>query len=145
MVAFECGTLSYSKSSGLICFTLKFYHCINLSVQVLFTEKIGQAAPFRPLFGNLSNNLKRKNLWPSLEVHVIYALCYLLCVNLRGCLELKKYLFATDPQVFDPNFIAQYLLVPVNTIVKTCLLPWMMKSYYELSLCSKTSDKYHKY
>ena len=36
-----------------------------------------------------------------------------------------KYVSAKDSQVFEPLFIAQYLLCPVNTIVIAYLLLWM--------------------
>ena len=42
---------------------------------------------------------------------------------------MKLYHSANDLNICDPLFIAQYLLVPVNTIVKNSLLPWMMKDY----------------
>ena len=52
------------------------------------------------------------------------------------------YLSAKDKDVFDPHFIAQYLLAPVNTIVKTWLLPWMMEPYENLKLDPKTKNQY---
>jgi len=83
--------------------------------------------PYHPLFNEYEKNLKRKELWSSVEVHVIYTLVYTLCMSQSGVNQLRKYMGAEDPDVFDPLFIAQYLLVPVNTIVKNCLLPWMME------------------
>ena len=62
-------------------------------------------------------------------VHAIYGLIYTLCTNKDDIVLFKKYLLATDTQVFDPHFIVQYLLVPVNTIVKHSLQPWMMMEY----------------
>ena len=94
--------------------------------------KGGAVFPFRPLFTGISHQLKRGTLWNNLEVHVIYALVYLLCTNKNGLSEFKMYLAARDPQVFDPHFIAQYLLVPINTIVKFYLLPWMMEPHYKM-------------
>ena len=47
----------------------------------------------------------------------------------EGVFELRRFCNAKDLDVFEPLFIAQYLLVPVNTIVKTSLLPWMMKKH----------------
>src|SRR5207253_1223255 len=41
----------------------------------------------------------------------------------------KEYLSSNGQDIFDPIFIAQYLLSPVNTNVKTSLHPWMMKAY----------------
>ena len=60
-----------------------------------------------------------------------------MCTNQNGILLFKEYLSCNDQDIFDPIFIAQYLLVPVNTIVKTCLHPWMMKAYLK--------HKEHKY
>jgi len=74
-------------------------------------------------------NLKRWKIWGSLEVHVVYALIYTMCTNRKGLRLLKTYLAGKNQQVFDPYFIAQYLLVPVNTIVTNTLLPWMLKEY----------------
>src|SRR5207253_1074627 len=85
--------------------------------------------------------LKRKE-WLNLEVHVIYAIFYLLCTNKEGFLELKKYLVTEDKDLVDPYFIAQYLLVPVNTIVNNYLLPWMMKPWENLNLVEKTKNEY---
>ena len=74
-------------------------------------------------------NLKRHIIWGSLEVHVVYALIYTMCTNRKGLRLLKTYLAGKNQQVFDPYFIAQYLLAPVNTIVTNTLLPWMLKEY----------------
>jgi hypothetical protein len=62
------------------------------------------------------------------EVHAIFGLAYLLFMSKEGVQEFRNYLLADDPDVFEPLYIAQYLLVPVNTIVKSTLHPWMMKS-----------------
>src|SRR5687767_3986393 len=70
----------------------------------------------------------REKLWKRVEAHVIYALVYTMCMSLKGVEQLKKYFSAKDQQVFEPLFIAQYLLTPVNTIVKNSLGPWMMKA-----------------
>ena len=138
---------------------MELTHLINLLVQVLSTKKGsqlkasqskkgklkgGQVFPYCPLFTGISYQLKRYKLWNNLEVHAIYALVYLLCTNKNGIIEFKKYLSAKDPQVFDPHFIAQYLLVPINTIVKFCLLPWMMIEYEELNL-SDNENENNKY
>ena len=98
-------------------------------IQVLATEE-GKEGSYRLLFGNLNNNLKREKDWKSVEVHAIYALVYLLCTSKEGILQLKNYLSAKDERVFHPLFIAQYLLIPVNTIVKNSLQDWMMEPYY---------------
>jgi hypothetical protein len=47
-------------------------------------------------------------------------------MSAEGLRVLKSYFSAKDQEVFEPLFIAQYLFVPVNTIVKNFLLPWMM-------------------
>ena len=96
-------------------------------IQELSTEKKGKIIPFRPSFAKLIYNLKRKQLWKSVEVHAIYAFLYILCTNKVGLQHVQIYFSSTDNQIHDPIFIAQYLLAPVNTIVKKYLLPWMMK------------------
>ena len=101
---------------------------MNFFMQTLGTEP-NLSASYRPVFSSLHFNLKRKNIWNSVEVHAIYALIYLLCTNKDGIILFRQYLSCQDQQVFEPYFIAQYLLVPVNTIVKSSLLPWMMKAY----------------
>ena len=82
------------------------------------------------MFGKLDENLKRKSIWPSVEVHAIYALFYILCMSREGIKELRNYLGANDTSIFDPIFIAQYLFCPVNTIVKDGLTSWMMKKFF---------------
>ena len=74
-------------------------------------------------------------------MHAIYALVYTMCTNKIGLLGLKTYFLAEDKQIFEPIFIAQYLLVPVNTIVKNTLLPWMMRSYSHLEVDDKVQSK----
>src|SRR5688500_3840694 len=114
----------------------------QLTVQNSDQSKAGHGPPFRPLFGNIDYQLKRRAIWPNLEVHVVYALFYILCTNKNGYLEFRKYLSAKDKNVFDPYFIAQYLLAPVNTIVKTWLLPWMMKPWAYLLTENKTKNQH---
>ena len=80
---------------------------------------------YRPLFNALSLNLKKQSVWKSVEVHAIYELFYTLCISKEGLQEIVDYLSAKDQDVFEPLFIAQYLLCPVNTIVKSYLLPMM--------------------
>ena len=86
-----------------------------------------------PSFSLLNYNLKGRYVWNSVEVHAIYALIYLLCMNQNGILFFREYLACTDQQIFEPYFIAQYLLSPMNTIVQSSLLPWMMKPYLKYS------------
>jgi len=118
----------------------------NTVIQILATEK-GKEGSYRPLFGNLNTNLKRGNDWKSVEVHAIYALVYLLCTSKEGVLQLKNYLSAKDERVFHPLFIAQYLLIPVNTIVKNSLQDWMMEPYYteEVQKSEKNNALYRTY
>src|SRR5687767_13639114 len=101
-------------------FIIYFYLIQSLLLQVL-------KPTYRPNFGDFDTNLKRKNLWNSVEVHAIYALFYSMCMSLEGIVQLKKYFSAQDQDVFEPLFIAQYLFVPANTIVKNSLSPWMME------------------
>lgn len=49
----------------------------------------------------------------------------------EGLQQLKIYFSAEDDNVFEPYFIAQYLLAPVNTIVRNTLVPWILESYNE--------------
>ena len=101
-------------------FIIYFYLIQSLLLQVL-------KPTYRPNFGDFNTNLKRKNLWNSVEVHAIYALFYSMCMSLEGIVQLKKYFSAQDQDVFEPLFIAQYLFVPANTIIKNSLSPWMME------------------
>ena len=78
---------------------------------------------FRPNFSILNKNLKRAPIWPSVEAHVVYAFIYTMCMTKDGFFCLKNYLSCEDIKVFDPYFIGQFLLIPVNTIVKEFLLP----------------------
>ena len=63
---------------------------------------------------------------------------YILCTSKEGIIELRNYLGANDSSVFEPLFIAQYLLCPVNTIVYNGLIDWMMQKYMPTS---KPGDK----
>src|SRR5687767_5028557 len=47
----------------------------------------------------------------------------------EGLDQFRNFISAEDQQLFDPLFIAHYLLLPVNTIVKNTLLPWLMRKY----------------
>ena len=102
---------------------------------------------YRPLFGELNSNLKRDRIWKSVEVHAIYGLIYTLCTSKEGVQELQNFLSAKDTRVFHPLFIAQYLLIPVNTIVKDSLCDWMMEPYYtqEIQKANKQSALYLGY
>src|SRR5689334_13965596 len=101
---------------------------MNLFMQFLITET-GLPTSFRPVLAELWKTIKRWQVWKSVEVHAIYEFIYLMCSNRQGIFRLRKYLGAEDPPIYEPFFIAQFLLVPVNTIVKNYLLPWMMKDY----------------
>ena len=114
----------------------------QLTVRKSDQSKAGHGPIFQPLFVNIDYQLKRKDLWASLEVHAVYALFYILCTNKNGYLEFRKYLCTKDKDVFDPLFIAQYLLVPVNTIVNNYLLPWMMGLWENLFKVKKNNNKY---
>ena len=93
----------------------------------------GSKESYRPMnLNQLCTNLKRARIWKCIEPHVIYALFYTMCTNKAGFLLLKMYLSCDDKNVCDPLFIGQYLLVPVNTIVKSILLDWMMQPFEDL-------------
>ena len=96
------------------------------------------------MFVNLDKNLKRNDIWNSIEVHVIYGLVFTLCMSQEGLHHMKTYFSADDSKVFEPLFIAQYLFAPVNTIVKKSLLPWMMEKYEptkEMSSLASVQDR----
>lgn len=57
-------------------------------------------------------------------------LFYVFCMSMEGIMFFRSYFSAEDLKVFEPLFLAQYLLIPVNTIVKFSLLPWMMTKHY---------------
>ena len=78
-------------------------------------------------------------MWNSVEVHAIYALFYTMCTSEEGLNLLSQYFSSNDKRIYEPIFIAQYLLAPVNTIVQDTLHPWMMKPYREQD---HSSDKY---
>ena len=77
----------------------------------------------------MKQHLKNAEIWPSLEVHAIYQLVWILCMSKEGVAKFQFYLSAADHEVLEPLFIAQYLLAPTNTIVKSCLADWMMTPY----------------
>ena len=59
-------------------------------------------------------------------------------MSLDGLLQLKNYLLSNNLRILEPLFIAQYLLVPVNTIVTSYLMPWMATDVgYDTNLASK--------
>ena len=61
---------------------------------------------------------------------------------MQGLEHLTDYFLSKDTRVTHPLFIAQYLLVPVNTIVKQCLLPWMaIERGFQTSPGAKLSEK----
>ena len=66
-------------------------------------------------------------MWNSVEVHAIYDLVYTMCMSEEGVFIFGKFCGAQHTDVQEPLFIAQYMLTPVNTIVKNSLLKWMMK------------------
>ena len=101
----------------------------------------GAKDSYRPNFSGFNKNLKRYPIWPSFEAHVIYALIYTMCMTKNGFFCLKNYLSCEDIKVFDPYFIGQFLLIPVNTIVKTYLLPWMMKTFEVLNPSENYQEK----
>lgn len=59
----------------------------------------------------------------------------------EGIFKLRNYLGANDSSVFDPLFIAQYLLCPVNTIVSNGFVDWMMEKYMPPG--AKPGSKFH--
>ena len=84
---------------------------------------------FQPCFTEYDFNLKRKGIWNCAEVHAIYGFWYTLCTSKEGINHFRYFLSCNDQKVFEPLFIAQYLLMPVNTIAKNYLYPMMIKPY----------------
>src|SRR6476660_6019975 len=94
-------------------------------LQKLHTEPHKEV--YRPItYEELTKNLKRRDVWNCVEVHVIYALIYNLGMSQEGVKELKKFVAAEDLKVFEPLFLAQYVMCPVNTIINESLVPWIM-------------------
>lgn len=87
-------------------------------------------------YEDLTKNLQRRDVWNCVEVHVIYALIHNLGMSQEGVKELKKFVTAEDLKVFDPLFLAQYVMCPVNTIVNKSLVPWL-KHQNEMELPKK--------
>lgn len=114
-------------------FHISFKSTHDFFLQRLCTET-GLAVSYCPVFRILNYHLKRKDKGDSVEVHAIYALFYSLCAIQNGILHFKEYLLSNIQESCEPLFIAQYLLAPVNTIVKTSLHPWMMKPYLQLKM-----------
>jgi len=62
----------------------------------------------------------------------------------EGVQQFCSYFSAEDAAVHEPLFIAQYLLVPVNTIAKSSLLSWMMEPYKDYTTKNKLLHDYAK-
>ena len=77
---------------------------------------------YRPSFGRLGLNLKKKKTWRSIEVHAIYALFFILGYSREGLQILKDFLDSKYDEIYDPLFLAQMVLSPLNTIVDETLL-----------------------
>lgn len=68
----------------------------------------------------------------------------------EGINNLRDFFSSPDERVLDPLFIAQYILVPVNTIVKKYLLVWMQTEYNsgnDQTVCTRNykAEAYLKY
>jgi hypothetical protein len=95
-----------------------------LVFQLLSNENKGaKQRACRPNYARLGTNLKKKDEWRNIEVHAIYALFYILGFSLEGLQVLKKFLNSNHEEIFDPLFLAQMVLSPLNTIVESLLLP----------------------
>ena len=60
-------------------------------------------------------------VWNSLEPHVIMELALSLFPFPEGRALFNDYVSNTDPRFSDPLFLAQIVLAPVNTIVKSLM------------------------
>ena len=75
-----------------------------------------------PPMSSIQSNLMLCNVWSSPKVHTLYRLFIILCMSHKGIKHLRNYLSCEDQKVFHLFFIAQYLLIPINTIVNKYLL-----------------------
>lgn len=96
---------------------------------MLITDKKANGSYCPLLYYGIDKNLRQYKIWNHIEVHAIYGLFCTLCMSKEGLQHLINHISADDSNLFDPLFMAQYLLIPVNTIVKFTLHPWMMKNF----------------
>ena len=74
-----------------------------LFLQWLVSKLCEQA--YRLLYkGLLDSNLKRDDMWNSVEVHAIYALFYTMCTTEEGLNLLSQYFSSSDKQIYEPIF-----------------------------------------
>jgi hypothetical protein len=62
-------------------------------------------------------NLKQTKVWKSIEVHAIYALFFIVRYSQEGLQILKDFLDSSHNDIYDPVFLAQMVLRPLNSIV----------------------------
>jgi hypothetical protein len=85
--------------------------------------KVNVGLPHRPNCARLSQNLKKKEEWRSIEVHAVCSLFFVPGCSAEGLEVLRKFLKAEDELMFNPAFLAQMVLSPLNSIVDDVLLP----------------------
>jgi hypothetical protein len=72
---------------------------------------------YSPVARHLLLNLKQTNVWKSVEVHAIYALFFIVGYSQEGLQILKDFLDSTHNNIYDPVFLAQMVLRPLNSII----------------------------
>ena len=70
-------------------------------------------------------------------MHALYRFFFILCMSHEGINHLRNYLSCEDQKVFHPLFIAQYLFIPINTIVNKYLLKMFFANTPEHKICGK--------
>jgi hypothetical protein len=89
--------------------------------------KVNTGRDYRPSYARLGQNLKKSTQWKSIEVHAIYAVFFILGFSAEGLQVLKKFLNSFHDDIYDPLFLAQMVLSPLNSIVDELLLPQVAK------------------
>jgi hypothetical protein len=64
--------------------------------------KVNIDPPDRPNCARLSQNLKKKEEWRSIEVHAVCSLFFVLGCSVEGLEVLRKFLKAEDELMFNP-------------------------------------------
>jgi hypothetical protein len=115
-----------------------------LSFHLFFeTEKsitnVNIGRPYRPCYARLAQNLKKQKEWRSIEVHAIYSLFFILGYSLEGLRVLQKFLNSTHDEIYNPLFLAQMVLSPLNSIIQDVLI---LEAQDEYEVSSTTWDKH---
>ena len=79
---------------------------------------VGSGEPYLPNLSRLGRNLKLKTTWCSIEVHAIYSLFFIIGNSKEGLQVLKNFLDSDHTDIYDPLYLAQMILSPINDIVE---------------------------